>query len=114
MKSNRLSTVLTLSEAQTFLRAAAGDRLESLFVPSLRLRQGEAFGLTGDRVHLEEGWLYIERTLQRYSGAYHLDEVKTTRSRRLLGRPGNCVRPYEPTEPDGSKSASLLVLPRTS
>ena len=66
-----------------------GDRLEALYqvVMALGLRQGEALGLQWDAVDLEAGALTVRRSLRRYEGTYHLDDVKTARSRRTLALP---------------------------
>ena len=44
-------------------------------------------GLTWRAVDLESGAVRIERTLQRHDRSYHLDEVKTARSRRNVMLP---------------------------
>ncbi len=80
---------LTPDQARRFLAGIAGDRLEALYAVSLSLglRQGEALGLTGGDVDLDARTLTVRRTLQRYGGAYHLDEPKTQRSRRTISLP---------------------------
>ena len=41
---------------------------------------------------LDAGTLTVQRNLQRYSGAYHLDETKTARSRRTIPVPDPVIR----------------------
>ncbi|MDA1258030.1 MAG: site-specific integrase [Chloroflexi bacterium] len=84
---------LTPEQARSFLDAAAGDPMEHLYALALALglRQGEALGLVWDDIDLDAGTLSVRRTLQRYGGAYHLDEPKTVRSRRTIGMPVQLV-----------------------
>ncbi len=84
---------LSPEQARIFLAAIAGDRLEALWhtALSLGLRQGEVLGLGWEHVDLDHALLRVERSLQRYGGAYHLDDVKTPRSRRSLGLPASLV-----------------------
>ncbi|MCH7617331.1 MAG: site-specific integrase [Chloroflexi bacterium] len=80
---------LSPDEARALLDAVKGDRLEALFgvALGLGLRQGEVLALAWDDVDLEDGTLSVRHTLQRYDGAYHLDEPKTSRSRRTIALP---------------------------
>lgn len=80
---------LSPDEARALLDAVKGDRLEALYgiALGLGLRQGEALGLAWKDVDLESGTLSVRHTLQRYDGAYHLDEPKTSRSRRTIALP---------------------------
>ncbi len=80
---------LTVEEARTFIAHIRGDRLEALYLVTmtLGLRQSEALGLRWSDIDLEAGTLNVRRSLQRYNGEYHLDEVKTVRSRRTLTLP---------------------------
>jgi integrase len=80
---------LTPEQARIYIRAIEGNRLEALFQLALCLgmRQGELLGLSWRSLDLEQRTLRIERSLQRYDSAYHLDEVKTDRSRRVVGLP---------------------------
>lgn len=77
---------LTPEQTRAFLQAIAGDRLEALYQLAIAtgMRQGELLGLTWPDVDLEAGTLHVRRSLKRYGGAYHLDDVKTDRSRRTL------------------------------
>ena len=76
----------TVSEVRAFFTSAAGDRDEALFTLAVAtgLRQSEVLGLTWADLDFESHSLSVRRTLQRYAGAYHLDEPKTERSRRTL------------------------------
>ncbi len=80
---------LSPDEARDLLDAVKGDRLEALYgiALGLGLRQGEALGLAWADVDLEDGTLSVQHTLQRYDGAYHLDEPKTSKSRRTIALP---------------------------
>lgn len=80
---------LSPDDARAFLEAMRGDRLEALYATSmaLGLRQSEALGLTWADVDLDGATLTVRRSLQRYDHAYHLDPVKTVRSRRTLHLP---------------------------
>jgi integrase len=80
---------LSADQARSYLAAIDGHRLEALFQLAicLGLRQGELLGLTWPAVDLDARTLRVDRSLQRYGGSYHLDEVKTARSRRVIGLP---------------------------
>ena len=82
---------LTPDQARQFLAGIEGDRLAALYGVSLSLglRQGEALGLQWAGVNFQRGTLTVEHTLQRYGGAYHLDEPKTERSRRTINLPSS-------------------------
>ena len=82
-------TPFTPEQARRFLAGIDGDRLAALYAVSLSLglRQSEALGLTWDSVDFETRTLAVRRVLQRYAGAYHLDEPKTQRSRRTISLP---------------------------
>jgi integrase len=80
-------------EAQRFLKAIKGDRLEALYTVALTmgLRQGEALGLRWSDVDLDLGYIRINRQLQRVNHKYELVEPKTNRSRRHLAVPGAII-----------------------
>jgi len=80
---------LTLEEMRHFLSLVEGERSAPLYAlaAGLGLRQSELLGLAWPDVDLERGTLTIRRSLQRYDGEYHLDEVKSQRSRRTLALP---------------------------
>jgi len=85
---------LTPEHARAILDAVRGHRLEALFTTGLAfgLRQSEALGLRWDDIDLAGGLLAIRRVLQRYGGAFHFDEPKTTRSRRTIEMPQQMCR----------------------
>lgn len=89
---------LTPTEAQTFLEAIEGHRLEALFMMALAtgLRQGELLGLrweyqedrkTVRDVDLETGRLIVNYALARVDGKWILKRPKTPKSRRNLVLP---------------------------
>ncbi|MDP9354013.1 MAG: site-specific integrase [Chloroflexota bacterium] len=84
---------LTPVQAQTFLTAARGDRLEALYSVALALglRQGEALGLRWSDVDLDAGTLVVRVALQRVGGKPQLVEPKTSRSRRTIPMPPTIV-----------------------
>lgn len=83
----------TPEEAQKFLGAVKGDRLEALYsvALSLGLRQGEALGLRREDVDLENGTLSARCALQRVKGKLELVEPKTQKSRRTIAFPAMAV-----------------------
>ncbi len=80
---------LTPDEARAFLKAAADDRLESLYWLALTtgMRRGEILGLRWQDVDLAEAILTIRVQLQRIGGKAQLVEPKTTTSRRTITIP---------------------------
>ena len=80
---------LTVEEAQAFLTAVKGDRLEALYTVALAvgLRQGEALGLRWQDVDLDAGTLAVRKQLQRLDGTLQLVDLKTDRSRRTIALP---------------------------
>ncbi len=96
---------LTRAEADRFLAAAQGDRLEALFSVALALglRQGEALGLSWSDVDLDAGTFTVRWQLQQIKAKSTTDnpkpgtvltlvEPKTKRSRRTLPVPGELLR----------------------
>jgi len=83
----------TRDEAQRFLQAIKGDRLEALYTVALTmgLRQGEALGLRWRDLDLDLGYIRVTRQLQRVNHKYELVELKTARSRRTLAVPAAIV-----------------------
>lgn len=77
---------LSVDEVRRLLAAAAGDRLEALFITALGtgLRQGELLGLAWEDLDLVRGQLKVRRELVRRDGRYSRAELKTDRSRRLV------------------------------
>jgi integrase len=85
---------LDAKQAQRFLEAVRGDRLEALYSVALALgvRQGEALGLRWEDVDLDRGFVHIRRSLVRINRVFVLAEPKTARSVRRLGPlPANLV-----------------------
>ena len=84
---------MTLEEAQDFLKAIKGNRLEALFTValSLGLRLGEATGLRWQDVDLDNRVLKVNLSLQRIDGKLRLTELKTKSSRRVLDLPLSLV-----------------------
>ncbi len=79
-------SVLTPEQARALLVAAAGDRLEALYVLALStgMRQGELLGLRWRDVDLEHGVLSVRATLQFINGQFVFAEPKSARSRRQI------------------------------
>ncbi len=77
---------LTLDEMRTFLKSVEGHHLGPLYAVAagLGLRQSELLGLAWTDGDFDRCTLAVRRSLQRYGGAYHLDDVKSHRSRRTL------------------------------
>lgn len=77
---------MTAEQCGTLLAAVRGERFEPLYKVAMAtgLRQSELLGLRWVDVDLADATIRVTRTLQRYGGAYHLDETKTDRSRRTL------------------------------
>jgi integrase len=75
---------LTSEETKRLLRAARGDKFETLYVLAVTtsMRQGELLGLKWDDVDLDEGTLRVRRTL--WEGKTTLPKTaKASRSIRL-------------------------------
>lgn len=81
--------IMTAEQAQEFLAAVSGDRLEGLYVLALAtgLRQGEALGLHWSDLDLVSGKLSINKALQRVAGVLVTVPVKTVKSKRDLRLP---------------------------
>ena len=73
-------------EAQAFLKAIQGDRLEALFSVALAigLRQGEALGVRWQDVDWDARIIRVRYALQRINKRLELTELKTKNSRRDL------------------------------
>jgi integrase len=84
---------LTVDEAQRFLRAAAGDRLEALFYVALYtgMRQGELLALRWSSVDLDHGLIQVRGSLRRMHGTLTFGQPKTSRSRRLVAIPDTVI-----------------------
>jgi integrase len=79
---------LSAGEARKLIEAAAGDRLEALYVLAVHtgMRRGELLGLKWDDVNLEGAYLRVRRTLTLREGGKKLalGEPKTKTSRRTI------------------------------
>ncbi len=84
---------LTVPQARAVLNAAAGLRLEALYVLALfvGLRRGELLGLGWDDIDLDGKKLEVVHTLQRVGGALRLVAPKTEDSSRTVPLPLPCV-----------------------
>jgi len=84
----------TPEQARTFLTAAGGDRLETLYrlALSLGLRMGEALGLRWSDVDLVVGELRVRQAIQRVDGKLSIVGLKTEKSRRTVAMPATLVR----------------------
>ena len=84
---------LSLEQARQFLDGVEGDRLATLYhiALTLGLRQSEVLGLQWAAMDFEARTLTVRHTLQRYGAAYHLDQPKTQRSRRVIILPQRLV-----------------------
>jgi integrase len=80
--------VWTTEQAQAFLGAAKGDRLEALYVVALDsgMRLGELLGLQWAAIDLQADnpYLMVKSTLQEVGGILALAEPKTSKSRRRI------------------------------
>ncbi len=103
---------LAPAEAQRFLEAVKGDRLEALYVTTLGLglRQGEALGLTWQDVDLKSGTLYVREQLQRVDGILRRVPLKTERSRRTLAMPARIVTALQEHQ-DRQRAEGRALLP---
>jgi integrase len=84
----------TPEQAQQFLNAVKGDRLEALYTVALALglRQGEALGLRWADVDLDHGILRVRTALQRIDGKLTLVPPKTEKSKRTIDLPPIAVQ----------------------
>ena len=90
---SRVGRALSVPETQRLLQAAAGDRLEAVFVLAvhLGLRQAELLGLRWADVDLAAGRLEVVHSLQRVDGRLTLVVPKTSASRRTLPLPAPVI-----------------------
>ena len=84
---------LSPTEVSDLLAAAAGDRLESLYIVAIGtgLRLGELCGLQWSDVNLKDGVLSVRHTLTEVGGKLTLTEPKTAKGRRLVTLPQRVV-----------------------
>jgi integrase len=86
MRQSEMRT-FTPEQAQAFLAAARGTRLEALYVLAIStgMREGELLALRWRDVDLEAGALEMRGTLQGITGeGFSLGPPKTPRSRRRV------------------------------
>ena len=85
---------LTADQVQALLRAAQGDRLETLFVLAVTtgLRQGELFGLHWRDTDLTTGTLTVRHTVEELKGQLRLKEPKTAAGLRSVSLPEIAVQ----------------------
>ncbi len=90
---------LTPEQAQAFLGAVVGNRLEAAYVITLALglRRGEVLGLSWEDVVIAENAVVLTvcRQLVRDKGGVHLSDLKTAGSRRTLHLSGPLVEVLE-------------------
>jgi integrase len=84
---------LTPDQARQLLDAVRGDRLYAVYAVAVAvgLRRGEVLGLRWQDIDLEEGVLYVRRSLQRLGGELVLGDTKTDKSYRRVPLPRICV-----------------------
>jgi integrase len=97
---------LTVAQANVVLDAAAGDRLEALYVTGLLmgLRPGELLGLQWTAVDFRAERLRVHQSLKREHNKLVVGEPKTLRSRRTLDMPGLVVDAQGASRPPGSRT----------
>ncbi|GER88894.1 site-specific integrase [Dictyobacter vulcani] len=79
--------VLSHEQAHSFLEAAQGDPLETLYILALStgMRQGELLGLQWKDIHFDNGTLQVKRKIARISNkGFVFSEPKTAKSRRNI------------------------------
>jgi integrase len=85
---------LSPEQARALLRAAEGDRLETVYVLAVGtgMRQGELLGLKWEDVDLEGGTVQVRRTLSTATGGgFSFGPPKTAKSRRSVKLPGTAT-----------------------
>jgi integrase len=85
----REMAVWNQSQAASFLKAAAADRLHALYVLALTtgMREGELLALEWPDVDFAGAALSVRRTLEEIGGHLRLKEPKTAKSRRRIDLP---------------------------
>jgi integrase len=80
---------LSPEQAQHFLAAAEGNRMEAMFNVLLLggLRPGEAYGLKWTDIDFDAKAVTIQRALSRTKSKWRLEEPKTAKSRRTVPLP---------------------------
>ncbi len=82
----REMTTLSPEQARAFVAAAAGDRLEALYVVAITtgMRQGELLGLRWRDVDLENAGIHVRATVELVGDRVVFAEPKTAKSRRQV------------------------------
>ncbi len=85
--------ILSEDHVRILLAAAAGDRLEALYVLALAtgMRLGELLALKWHDVDVGSGGLHVRATLQRTKEGYVFAPPKTKRSRRRIALPATAA-----------------------
>ncbi len=81
---------ITPEQAAALLAAAAGHRLEALFVFAVAsgMRQGELFGLRWQDVDVKAGEVNVRHSLEELDGKLRLKEPKSKAGKRTVALPG--------------------------
>lgn len=81
--------LLSATEALRFLSAAAGDRLEVVYVLAIfcGLRRGEILATRWSDVDLDKREVHVRNTLHHDNGRFRLGEAKSTSARRSIAMP---------------------------
>ncbi len=109
-------TPLSPAQVKVFLRAIAGDNLETMFALAVTtgMRQGEILGLRWEDVDLDEGVVRVRRTLSWDGRKVVFAPPKTAKGRRSIGLTGGTVQRLESHKmrqgPDGASPAGGLGL----
>ncbi len=85
---------LTVEQASKLLETARGSRVEALLLVAITtgMRRGELLALHWDDVDLENGVLYVRRTMSKIVGyGYKESEPKTRTGRRKVVLPGVAI-----------------------
>ena len=86
--------VLDMEQSRKLVEAAKGNRVETILVLAITTgaRHGELLALHWDDVDLEQGVIYIRRTMSRVGGyGYVESDPKTKSSRRRITLPSTAV-----------------------
>ena len=92
----------TVEEAQKFLRAIAGDRLEALYLLAVTtgLRRGELLGLKWTDVDLERGVLAVRRALAPDGKTFTLPKNGKGRTIRLTQQAVEALQRHKKAQDD--------------
>lgn len=80
---------LTKQQIVSFLAVLTEDRLFPLYVIALGcgLRRGELLALSWDNIDLDNGYIYVTRSLQYIKGKIVIGEPKSAKSKRMVAIP---------------------------